>query len=127
MKLFWKFALYYVPHIRLFAADMACSLSVAICNMFYPMITRKIINVYVPGRQMGMIVNWAIALFFIYLLKAGFAYFIQYYGHAMGVRIQVDMRRDAFSHLQKLPFAFFDKTRTGAIMSRVINDTFEIA
>jgi ATP-binding cassette subfamily B protein len=127
MKFFWKFALYYVPHIRLFAADMACSLSVAICNMFYPMVTRRIINVYVPGRHIGMIVNWAVALFFIYLLKAALAYFIQYYGHAMGVRIQVDMRRDAFNHLQKLPFSFFDKTRTGSIMSRIINDTFEIA
>jgi ATP-binding cassette subfamily B protein len=127
MTLFWKFALYYAPHIRLFAADMACSLSVALCNMFYPMITRRIINVYVPGRRVDMIVNWAAALFFIYLLKAALAYFIQYYGHTMGVRIQVDMRRDAFTHLQRLPFSFFDRTQTGSIMSRIINDTFEIA
>jgi ATP-binding cassette subfamily B protein len=127
MKLFWKFALYYVPHIRLFAADMTCSFLTAVCNMFYPMITRRIINVYVPGRDIGMITAWAVALFFIYLLKASFVYFIQYYGHTMGVRIQVDIRRDAFGHLQRLPFSFFDRTQTGAIMSRIINDTFEIA
>ena len=127
MKLFLKFARYYAPHLRLFAADMTCSFSVAVCNMFYPMITRRIINVYVPGRDIGMIAAWAIALFFIYFLKAALVYFIQFYGHVMGVRIQVDIRRDAFNHLQRLPFSYFDRTQTGAIMSRIINDTFEIA
>ncbi|MDL2298483.1 ABC transporter ATP-binding protein/permease [Synergistaceae bacterium OttesenSCG-928-D05] len=127
MDLFKKFAAYYIPHRKLFAADMACAFVVSVCNMFYPMITRNIINVYVPDRNMRLIVVWALVLLAIYILKAGLSYFIQYYGHMMGVRIQVDMRRDAFHHLQRLPFSFFDKTKTGSIMSRVINDTFEIA
>jgi ATP-binding cassette subfamily B protein len=127
MELFFKFARYYVPHLRLFIADMACAFSVSMCNMFYPMLTRRIINVYVPNQNFKMIVGWVAILFAIYLLKAAFAYFIQYYGHTMGVRIQVDMRRDAFNHIQRLPFSFFDRTKTGSIMSRIINDTFEIA
>lgn len=127
MNLIKRFAAYYIPHLRLFTADMACAFSVSVCNMFFPMITRKIINNYVPDKNMRMILIWAAALLAIYILKAALNYFIQYYGHMMGVRIQVDMRRDAFIHLQRLPFSFFDKTKTGGIMSRVINDTFEIA
>ncbi len=127
MSLFLKFASYYVPHRRLFFADMACALAVAVSNMFYPMITRNIINVYVPQRNLRMLALWALVLLCIYFLKAGLSYFIQYYGHMMGVRIQVDMRRDAFRHLQRLPFSYFDRTRTGTIMSRIINDTFDIA
>ena len=61
------------------------------------------------------------------MLKAGLNYFIQFQGHVMGVRIQVDIRKDAFNHLQRLPFSYFDKTKSGTIMSRIINDTFEIS
>ena len=122
-----KFAAYYIPHLRLFVADMFCAFVLSICNMFYPMVTRDIINVYIPQRQLRTLAFWMAALFCIYILKAGLNYFIQFYGHVMGVRITMDMRRDAFDHLQRLPFAFFDKTKTGTIMSRVINDTFEIA
>lgn len=122
-----KFARYYLPHLRLFVADMFCAFLVSGCNMFYPMVTRNIINVYIPERRLKHLVAWMAALFAVYMLKAGLNYFIQYYGHVMGVRITMDMRRDAFDHLQRLPFAFFDKTRTGTIMSRIINDTFEIA
>ncbi len=122
-----KFASYYEPHRRLFFADMFCAFMIAVCNMFYPMITRDIINVYVPQRALAPMFAWAGALLGVYALKAWLTWFVQYYGHMMGVRIQVDMRRDAFGHLQRLPFSFFDRTRTGSIMSRVINDTFEIA
>ena len=125
--MFGKFVFYYVPHMRLFLADMACAFAVAVCNLFYPMITRRIINVYVPDRDMASLVVWVAVLFCIYLLKAALSYFIQYYGHMMGVRMQVDMRKDAFLHIQRLPFSYFDRMRTGVIMSRVINDTFEIA
>ena len=127
MELLKKFAGYYRPHLKLFLADMACALAMATCNMFYPMITRSIINRYVPDKNLRLILLWATVLFVIYLAKAGLNYFVQYYGHVMGVRIQVDIRRDAFDHLQRLPFSFYDKTKTGSIMSRVINDTHDIA
>ncbi|MDR1979695.1 MAG: ABC transporter ATP-binding protein/permease [Synergistaceae bacterium] len=125
--MFKKFAFYYIPHLGLFSADMACAFLSSACNLFYPIVTRGIINVYIPERRISALTGWMVALFGIYVFKAGLNYFIQYYGHVMGVLITMDMRRDAFDHLQRLPFAFFDKTKTGAIMSRVINDTFEIA
>lgn len=122
-----KLARYYRPHFRLFLADMACALLVAGINIFYPIITRTIINDYVPNGNARLLIIWSAALLGMYIIKAGLNYFIQFYGHVMGVRIQVDIRRDAFDHLQRLPFAFFDKTKTGTIMSRIINDTFEIS
>ncbi|MDR1060840.1 MAG: ABC transporter ATP-binding protein/permease [Clostridiales bacterium] len=122
-----KFIGYYRPHLGLFAADMLCALLVAGCGMFYPLITRQIINRYVPGRDIGMIAASGAALLGVYALRAALNWFIQYYGHVMGVRMTVDIRKDAFDHLQRLPFAYFDRARSGTIMSRIVNDTFEIA
>jgi ATP-binding cassette subfamily B protein len=125
--MFLKFARYYKPHLRLFIFDMCCAFLSAICNMFYPMVTRKMINSYLPSRLIGPVLVWVGVLFGLYLAKACFTYAIQYFGHLMGVRIQLDIRKDAFGHLQRLPFSYFDRTQTGGIMSRIINDTFEIA
>lgn len=122
-----KFAAYYRPQMKLFIADMSCALVVAVCNMFYPMVTRNMIDQYIPQRNLRLLLIWAAVLLGIYILKAALGYFIQYYGHVMGVRIQLAIRRDAFQHLQKLPFSYYDKTKTGSIMSRVINDTFDIS
>ena len=122
-----KFVRYYGPHKKLFAADMLCAFLVAVCNMFYPMITRNIISDMIPNRNLRLMSFWFVALLGIYVLKYFLNYFIQYQGHVMGVRIQLDIRRDAFDHLQRLPFTFFDKTKTGTIMSRIINDTMEIS
>ena len=91
------------------------------------MIAKDIINDYVPNQNLRMLLIWAAVLLGIYVLKAGLNYFIQYWGHVVGVRIQGDMRRDIFRHLQKLPFSYFDETKTGTIMSRMINDLMDIS
>ncbi len=122
-----RFIHYYKPHRKLFFADMFCALLVAICDLFYPMIAKNIINDYVPNRNLRLLIVWAIALVFIYLLKAALNYFIQYYGHIVGVRMQADMRRDMFEKLQKLPFTYFDENKTGTIMSRMVNDLMDIS
>ncbi|MBQ2804749.1 MAG: ABC transporter ATP-binding protein, partial [Clostridia bacterium] len=70
---------------------------------------------------------WSGVLLGIYVVKALLNYVIQYWGHVMGVRIQGDMRRDFFNHLQRLPLSYFDENKTGTIMSRIINDLFEIS
>lgn len=125
--MFLKFAQYYKPHRKLFFADMTCAFIVAMFNLVYPMLTRRIINDYVPNQNLRMILVFGASLLIIYLAKAALNFFIQFKGHVMGVRIQVDIRKDAFKHLQKLPFTYFDRTKSGTIMSRIINDTFEIA
>lgn len=122
-----KFVSYYKPHKKLFILDMLCAFLVAICDLFYPMITRNIINKYVPNRELQLIILWALVLLFIYMIKAMLNYFIQYYGHVVGVRMQADMRKEVFRHLQDLPFSFFDENKTGIIMSRIINDLMDIS
>ena len=122
-----RFASYYKPHRVLFYTDLACAFVVALCDLFYPMIAKSIINDYVPNQNLRMLLIWSAVLLGIYILKAGLNYFIQYWGHIVGVRIQGDMRRDMFRHMQKLPFSYFDETKTGTIMSRMINDLMDIS
>ena len=107
--------------------DLLCALLVAAFGMMYPLITRQVINVYVPNHDLRMILVCAAGLLGIYLSRTGLMYFIHYYGHIVGVRITLDIRKEAFDHLQRLPFSYFDRTKSGTIMSRIINDTFEIA
>ncbi|MBQ9709609.1 MAG: ABC transporter ATP-binding protein, partial [Clostridia bacterium] len=122
-----KFLKYYRPHTKLFVLDMLCAFLVAVCNMFYPFIAKNIINDYVPNKEMGLIIVWLAVLLGIFVLKAILNYIIQYWGHLVGLRIQADMRNDMFRRLQRLPFSYYDETRTGSIMSRLINDLFDIA
>ncbi len=122
-----RFIAYYKPVKKIFITDMICAFAVAICDLFYPMITRNIINVYVPNQQFQLMVTWLIVLGLIYVLKLGLNYYITYYGHIMGVKMQSNMRKDIFEHLQDLPFVFFDENKTGSLSSRIINDLMDIS
>ena len=121
------FISYYKPYKGLFALDMLASLLIAAADLFYPMIARNIINDYVPNRNLRLLIIWLGALLLIYFTKMCLNYFVQYMGHVMGTRMQGDMRRDMFRHLQKLPLSFFDENKTGNIMSRIINDLFDVS
>lgn len=118
---------YYKPHRRLFYEDLCAALILAACDLIYPMITRSMINDYIPNRRLDLLLIFAGVLLLIYLVKLGMNYFVQYYGHLVGVYIQADLRRDVFAHLQKLPLSYFDNHKTGSIMSRIITDLMDIA
>lgn len=124
LKLFFS---YYKPHRRLFFWDMVCAFVVAICDLFYPMIARNIINIYVPDQNLRLLLVWSGIMLVIYLVKAMLNYFIQYWGHVVGVRIQGDMRAEMFAKLQKLPFSYFDSNKTGVIMSRMVNGLMDVS
>lgn len=127
MKNLRYFFSFYKPHLKLFLFDLFCALIIALCNLFYPYITKNIINVYVPNRQMNLLLIWCGALLGIYILKLFLNYFLQYWGHIVGVRIQGDMRRAMFRKLEKLPYTYYDNNKTGTIMSRIINDLMDIS
>ena len=127
MKMVRTFISYYKPHWKLFAVDMLCAFLVACCDLVYPMIAKDIINVYVPDRNLRLVIVWAVAMLAIYVAKCLLNFVVQYWGHIVGVRMQGDMRRDMFRHLQKLPFSFFDENKTGTLMSRMINDLQEVS
>ncbi|MBR2967788.1 MAG: ABC transporter ATP-binding protein [Clostridia bacterium] len=122
-----RFFSYYKPHKKLFVIDIICSFLVAVCNLFYPFVTEQIINSYVPNKLLTLMLVWCGALLAIYLVKATLSYVVQHWGHILGVRIQGDMREDFFRHIEGLPFTFFDDNKTGAIMSRITNDLFDIS
>ena len=122
-----KFISYYKPVKKIFITDMICAFIVAVCDLFYPMITRNIINIYVPDQEFRLMITWLIILGIIYIIKVGLNYYITYYGHIMGVMMQANMRKDIFEHLQDLPFVFFDENKTGSLSSRIINDLMDIS
>ena len=98
-----RFLAYYKPHRTLFALDMLASLTVALIGILYPMITRHMLNDLIPNEKYKMIVVAGLALLGVYLIRMLLNFFIQYYGHVMGVRMQAQMRSDMFNHLEKLP------------------------
>ena len=127
MQLLKRFAAYYKPHRKLFALDMVCAFIVAVCDLFYPTVAKNIINDYVPNQNLRLLIIWGAVLLGIYLIKAVLNYIITYWGHIVGVRIQADMRRDMFRHMQKLPFSFFDANKTGTLLSRLVNDLQDVS
>ena len=127
MKKLKRFFTYYKPHKKLFITDLICSFIISVCNMFYPMIAKNIMNDYVPNKNLQMLIVWAVVLACIYILKCVLTFVVGYWGHVLGVRIQGDMRRDLFRHIQTLPFSYFDDNKTGSVMSRIINDLFEVS
>lgn len=118
-----KFASYYKPHLKLFYIDLFCAFVVAVCNLVYPRLAGSVID----SASIYEVLIFSCVLLGIFLLKAAFTYVITYWGHVVGVRIQADMRNELFAHLQKLPFSYYDETKTGSIMSRLINDLFEVS
>ncbi len=112
---------------RIFLADLAAALLLAVADLFYPMITRSMINDFIPNKNLRLLILWSCVAVLIYIVKIWLNYFISYYGHVMGVHMQADMRRDVFRHLQTLPYTYFDNNKTGTIMSRIINDLFDIS
>ena len=122
-----RFISYYRPHKTIFILDMLASLLVALVGVVYPIITREMLNKLIPNEQYLMIIIAGVGLLILYILRMLLNYFIQYYGHVMGVRMQAQMRSDMFRHLEKLPYSFYDNHETGKIMSRMTNDLMDIS
>ena len=122
-----RFIEYYRPTRKLFILDMAASVLFAAIGVIYPIVTRLMLNDLIPNRKYTMILYAGAAVLVLYLIRFGLKYFSIYYGHIMGVRMQAQMRRDLFSHLERLPFSFYDDHETGKIMSRLTTDLFEMA
>ncbi len=108
------------------ALDMLASLLISIIGMVYPIVTREMLNVYIPEKQYTTIVIAGIIVLALYVLRMFMRYFVQYYGHIIGVKMQSQMRIDLFTHLEKLPFKFYDNNETGRIMTRITSDLFEV-
>ncbi|KYH35157.1 putative multidrug export ATP-binding/permease protein [Clostridium tepidiprofundi DSM 19306] len=122
-----KFIHYYKPHIKLFLLDILCALFMAVADLAFPMVTKDIVNNVIPNRMIKLLYIYVLILVVLYVLKLICNYVVDYWGHVVGVRMQYDMRKDLFAHLQTLPFSYFDDTKTGHIMSRMINDLRDVS
>lgn len=122
-----KFISYYKPHKKMFVLDMLASLLVSIIGMSYSVITNKMLKEWIPNENIRYVVIFGSLLLLLYLIRMLLKYFIQYYGHVIGVKMQAQMRTDLFNKLQKLPYSYFDNHETGKIMSRMTNDLMDVS
>ncbi len=122
-----RFISYYKPHKKIFFLDMLASFFVSLIGIVYPIVTRTMLNDLIPERKYRLIIISGVFLLALYALRMFLNYFIQYQGHMMGVKMQAQMRSDMFSHLEKLPFSYYDEHETGKIMSRMTNDLMDIS
>ena len=121
-----RFLSYYKPHKKLLFWDLLASLLISLIGMVYPIVTNKMLNDYIPNKLYSTIVIAGAVVLGLYVLRMLLRYFVQYYGHLIGVGMQSAMRKDLFSHLQKLPYRFYDNHETGRIMTRITSDLFEV-
>ncbi len=129
IALFKRFLSYYKPEMKLFIADTLCALVLAGIDLAFPMILRSLTNgLFTEGQAAIMsALGWVTAgLVLLYALRCGCRYFVSAQGHIMGARIETRMRQDLFERYEKFSFAYFDKHNSGDMMSRVVNDLFDI-
>lgn len=120
------FLSYFGPHWKPFAIDMLCSSLVAVIDLIFPIVSRRSMQTLLPEKLFGAFFAVMAVLIAAYVLKAALHYVIIVVGHGMGVLVEADMRKDVFTHIESLSFSYFDKNRTGSLMSRVTNDLFDI-
>ena len=121
-----EFFSYFKPHMGLFLMDMACATLASLIDLAFPYVSRMSMTTLLPERMFTTFFVVIAIMIAAYVLKGVCYYFITVLGHRMGVYIEADMRRASFNHIQKLSFSFFDHNRTGALMSRITSDLFEI-
>ena len=125
--MFKRFVHYYKKYKLIFTLDMLAAFFIAVIGIGYPIITRLMLSDWIPNNELKLIIIGGVTLVTIYLVRMGLRFFVQYYGHVMGVNMQGDMRRDLFEKLQKLPYSYFDNHETGVIMSTMTNDLFDVS
>ena len=120
------FLSYFKPHWKLFSLDMGCAILIALVDLAFPLVSRAALYQWLPEKnyRVFFVVMAVVALAFV--LRAVLYYIVTYWGHTFGIRVEVDIRRDLFHHMQMLGFDFYDRNRTGQLMSRLTTDLFEL-
>jgi len=126
-----RFFTYYIPYKKLFVADMFCALILSAVDLAFPMIVQFLLNHVYILKDKNIILRYVLilggALLIMYIIRYFCQYFITSWGHIMGAKMETNMRRDLFEHYQKLSFSYYDNNNTGTLMSRIVNDLFDIS
>ena len=120
------FLRYFGNHKKLFAIDVACAVGIAVIDLAFPLVTRSALYDMLPNRMYRTFFVIMAAVIASYVLRSFLNYIVAYYGHTFGIRVEADIRKDLFSHMQDLSFDFYDSNRTGKLMARLTSDLFEL-
>ena len=120
------FLSYFKPHWKLFALDMACALGISVIDLAFPLVSRAAMYEWLPEKEFGIFFAVMGAVMLTFVLRSFLYFVVSYWGHTFGIRVEADIRRDLFRHMQEMGFSFYDKNRTGQLMSRLTTDLFEI-
>ena len=120
------FLTYFKNHKKLFAIDVMCACLIAAIDLAFPLITRHALYEMLPGKMYKTFFIIMVAVVLSYVLRSFLNYIVSYYGHTFGIRVEADIRKDLFHHMQTLSFDFYDQNRTGQLMSRLTTDLFEL-
>ncbi|OAB40113.1 ABC transporter ATP-binding protein [Paenibacillus glacialis] len=121
-----RFFSYYKPYRRLFILDFSCAVIAALLELAFPLAVHRVVDNLLPSSNWSWIL-WGCALLLgIYIISSALHYVVTYWGHKLGINIESDMRKDLFTHVQKLSFRFFDNNKTGHLVSRMTNDLMDI-
>ncbi len=125
-SLLGTFLSYFKRHKGLFALDMSCALLIAVIDLAFPLVSRTAMYQWLPERKFTVFFVVMAIVVAAFVLRAGLYFVVGYWGHTFGIRVEADIRRDLFEHMQELGFDFYDRNRTGQLMSRLTTDLFEL-
>jgi len=121
-----RFFSYYKPYKKLFILDFSCAVIAALLELAFPLAVHRVVDDLLPSSNWTWILWGCVSLLGIYIISASLHYVVTYWGHKLGINIESDMRKDLFTHVQKLSFRFFDNNKTGHLVSRMTNDLMDI-
>ncbi|WP_249645820.1 MULTISPECIES: ABC transporter ATP-binding protein [unclassified Lysinibacillus] len=121
-----RFFSYYKPYKGLFILDFSCAILVALIELAFPLVLNKVIDDILPDGELKWILMASLLLFGLYIFNSILHFIVSYWGHMLGINIETDMRKESFSHVQKLSFRYFDNNKTGHLVSRLTNDLMDI-
>ena len=120
------FLSYFKPHRRLFALDMTCAFLIAVIDLAFPLVSRQAMYTWLPEKRFTVFFTVMAIVVAAYVLRSLLYFVVAYWGHTFGIRVEADIRRDLYHHMQELGFDFYDQNRTGQLMSRLTSDLFEL-
>ena len=117
---------YFGRHKKLFAIDILCAVGIAGIDLMFPLVTRRALYDMLPNQLYKTFFTVMATVLVCYVLRSFLNYIVAYYGHTFGIRVEADIRKDLFGHMQEMSFDFYDRNRTGQLMSRLTSDLFEL-
>ena len=120
------FLSYFKNHKKLFAVDILCAMGIAGIDLAFPLVTRSALYDMLPNQMYKTFFVIMVTVLICYVLRSLLNFIVAYFGHIFGVRVEADIRKDLFAHMQEMSFDFYDQNRTGQLMSRLTSDLFEL-